>query len=298
MLLFLVLAFLCGTLLALGLAALLQGSSAQRRLAARVGGAGAAPVRSTGERLEALLAPLAKRVGGVPDEIRQRLVQAGFRSESSLVIFAGGRVALPLVLAVGALLIVMATGGDGTRQGAAILLGAGAGYVGPSWYLDKRRKQRQAQIQDALPDALDLLVVCLEAGLSLGAAFARVAREFTRSSPALCEELRLVTLEMQAGKAGAEALRAFADRVGIQDVSALAAMLIQTERFGTSVADALRVHCEGMRKDRLQRAEEKAQKAAVKMIVPAAIFIFPATMLVLIGPAGMQMMKAFATVQQ
>jgi tight adherence protein C len=297
MLLFLTLAFLCGTLAALGIATLMQGSLAKKRLA-RIGGGAAEPARSTGERLEALLTPLAKRAGGVSDEIRQRLVQAGFRSESSLVIFAGGRIALPLVLAVGALLLVAATGGDGTRQGAAILLGAGAGYVGPSWYLDKRRKRRQGEIQDALPDALDLLVVCLEAGLGLGAAFARVAREFTRSSPALCEELRLVTLEMQAGKAGAEALRSFSDRVGVQDVSALAAMLIQTERFGTSVADALRVHCEGMRKDRLQRAEEKAQKAAVKMIVPAAIFIFPATMLVLIGPAGMQMMKAFATVQQ
>ncbi len=145
-----------------------------------------------------------------------------------------------------------------------------------------------------LPDALDLMVVCLEAGLSMGAAIARVAREFSRSSPPLCDELRLVTAEMQAGKSGADALRALSDRVGTEEVSALVAMLVQAERFGTSVADSLRVHSAGMRTDRLQKAEERAQKAAVRLLFPAGMLIFPATLIVLMGPAMIAFMDAFS----
>ena len=149
------------------------------------------------------------------------------------------------------------------------------------------------EIRLALPDALDLMVVCLEAGLTMAAGFARVAREFARSSPSLCDELRLMTAEMQAGKAGADALRGLAERVGIEDVSSLVAMLVQSERFGTSVADALRIQADGMRRDRLQRAEERAQKASVRMLIPAGLLIFPATMIVILGPAAMVFMSAF-----
>jgi tight adherence protein C len=173
-------------------------------------------------------------------------------------------------------------------------IGAALGYVGPSFLLDKKRARRQRVIRLALPDALDLMVVCLEAGVAMGAAFGRVAREFSRTSPALCEELRLVTLEMQAGKSGADALRALSDRIGIEDVSSLVAMLIQSEKFGTSVADALRIHTDGMRIERIQRAEERAQKAAVRMLFPAAGLIFPAIMIVLMGPALIKMAEAFA----
>jgi tight adherence protein C len=148
-------------------------------------------------------------------------------------------------------------------------------------------------IRLSLPDALDLMIVCLEAGISMGAAIARVAREFSHTSPPLCDELRLVTAEMQAGKSGADALRALSDRVGIEEVSSLVAMLVQAERFGTSVADSLRVHTSGMRTDRLQRAEERAQKAAVRLLFPAAALIFPATMIVLMGPALIAFTDAF-----
>ena len=290
-------AFLTGALLALGIAPLVQSSTTRRRLERIASGGEEAPPTSRRERLESFLAPIAARVGGASTEIRQRQVQAGFRDESSVVIYVGLRVALPAALVAAAFLGASLVGGDPSRRLIALLVAAIVGYVGPSYWLDRRRQHRQAAIRRALPDALDLLVVCLEAGLSLGAGIARVAQEFVRSSPALCEELRLVTAEMQAGKGGADALRALADRVGVQEVSALAAMLIQTERFGTSVSEALRVHCQGMRQDRLQRAEESAQKAAVKMILPASVFIFPATMLVLVGPAGLRLIQALSSTQ-
>jgi tight adherence protein C len=293
---FVLLAFVTGTLFAFGASSLLGGSSAaSQRLARLAGEAPAGPPPSLAERLEKLLAPLASRAGGLSEEMRLRLVQSGMRGQSALVIYVGGRLALPLALALLVLLASALFGLDDTRRLTGLGMAAIGGYVGPSWWVDRQRKRRQAEVRRALPDALDLLVVCLEAGLSLGAGFARVAREFVRSSPSLCEELRLVTSEMQAGKSGADALRALSDRVGILEVSSLAAMLIQTERFGTSVSDALRVHCEGMRVERLQRAEEAAQKAAVKMLIPAAVFIFPATSLVLVGPAVLQMIQTFST---
>jgi tight adherence protein C len=291
---FMILAFLSGTLLALGLLSLAQRSPARRRLARLDGGAVTTESDSLADQLEKLLEPLAKRAGGATDVTRQRLIQAGFRTDSALTLYMGGRLALPLVLLAIWMVVSSVFGFEGLRHMAGLMMAAVAGYVGPSFYVDRSLKKRRTAIRLGLPDALDLLVVCLEAGLSLGAAFNRVAREFTRTSPPLCEELRLVTLEMQAGKSGADALRSFANRVGTPDVGALAAMLIQTERFGTSVTDALRVHCEGMRKDRLQKAEEAAQKAAVKMIIPAAIFIFPATMLVLVGPTILKMGEIFA----
>lgn len=293
---FLLFAFLTGSLLALGVAPLLQRSTGKRRLERIAAGETEAVATSRRAQLESLLAPIAARVGGASEEIRQRLIQAGLRDESSLVIYVGLRFALPLVLAVGAFLAGSLLGSDPTRRLLMLLAAAIVGHVAPSYWLDKRLKKRQSEIRRALPDALDLLVVCLEAGLSLGAGIARVAQEFVRSSPALCQELRLVTAEMQAGKGGADALRALAGRVGLQEVSALSAMLIQTERFGTSVSDALRVHCQGMRQDRLQKAEEIAQKAAVKMVLPASVFIFPATLLVVAGPAGLKLIEALSAV--
>ena len=293
---FLLFAFLTGSLLALGVAPLLQRSTGKRRLERIAAGETEVVATSRRAQLESLLAPIAARVGGASEEIRQRLIQAGLRDESSLVIYVGLRFALPLVLAIGAFLAGSLLGSEPTRRLLMLLAAAIVGHVAPSYWLDKRLKQRQSEIRRALPDALDLLVVCLEAGLSLGAGIARVAQEFVRSSPALCQELRLVTVEMQAGKGGADALRALAGRVGLQEVSALSAMLIQTERFGTSVSDALRVHCQGMRQDRLQKAEEIAQKAAVKMVLPASVFIFPATLLVVAGPAGLKLIEALSAV--
>jgi tight adherence protein C len=285
------LAFLSGSLLALGVASALVRPAALRRLE-RAAGTAEAEALPLKERLVRLLEPLARRVT-TNDETRKRLVQAGFRDAGALSLFAGGRLALPVVLVLAVFFVSAALGVEPLTRLAGIVVAVGLGYVGPSFALDKLRGRRQRQIRLALPDALDLMVVCLEAGLTMAAGFARVAREFARSSPALCDELRLMTAEMQAGKAGADALRGLSDRVGIEDVSALVAMLVQSERFGTSVADALRIQSEGMRRDRLQRAEERAQKAAVRMLIPAGLLIFPATMIMILGPAGMMFMTAF-----
>jgi tight adherence protein C len=168
---------------------------------------------------------------------------------------------------------------------AAILCAAsGVGYLAPSWALSRRVKWRKRQIQLALPDALDLMVVCVEAGMGINASLARVAKEFAASSPILSAEIELVTLEIRAGKSTVEALRGLALRTGVGDIRSLVALLVQTERFGTSVADALRVHSDSMRVQRMQRAEEEAGKAPLKMIFPTVV-IFAATLIVLLTPA-------------
>jgi tight adherence protein C len=286
------LAFLSGSLLCLGLASALQRSPVLRRLEREVGirETEAASFRGV---LLGILGPLAARASGGGADVRQRLVQAGFRDEAAHSIYVGGRMLLPVILVGLAILAGSAFDLPPFSRMTALVLGAIVGYVGPSFVLDKIRARRQRTIRLTLPDALDLMIVCLEAGLSMGAAVARVAREFARTSPPLCEELRLVTAEMQAGKSGADALRSLSDRVGIEEVSALVAMLVQAERFGTSVADSLRVHTSGMRTDRLQRAEERAQKAAVRLLFPAGLLIFPATLIVLMGPAVISMADAF-----
>jgi len=285
------LAFLSGSLLALAAASALLRPAALRRLE-RAAGAAESEALPLKERLIRLLEPLARRVT-TNDETRKRLVQAGFRDAGALSLFAGGRLALPVLLVLAVFFVAGTVGLSPLQRLVGIIAAVGLGYVGPSFALDKMRAKRQLQIRVALPDALDLMVVCLEAGLTMAAGFARVAREFVRSSPALCDELRLMTAEMQAGKAGADALRGLSERVGIEDVSSLVAMLVQSERFGTSVADALRIQADGMRRDRLQRAEERAQKASVRMLIPAGLLIFPATMIVILGPAAMVFMTAF-----
>ena len=288
-----ILGFLTGALLTVGLGMMLQKPATVRRLEKIYGEAEQEETDVRGMILS-VLQPIADKVGGASEEIRTRLVQAGFRDEGALSIYLALRVLLPILLVVGAAIVGSLTGLTGMTRLILLGIGAALGYVGPSFVLDKKRARRQRTIRLALPDALDLMVVCLEAGVAMGAAFGRVAREFSRTSPALCEELRLVTLEMQAGKSGAEALRALSDRIGIEDVSSLVAMLIQSEKFGTSVADALRIHTDGMRVERIQRAEERAQKAAVRMLFPAAGLIFPAIMIVLMGPALIKMAEAFA----
>ncbi|MCP5060217.1 MAG: type II secretion system F family protein [bacterium] len=299
MLIFSLLAFLTGSLLALGIAGLAWRSPLQRRLL-RLHGAdgGQLETGSAGEsflhRLERWLGPLARATGGDSAEARTRLVQAGHRDERALVLFLGGRLAAPVALVALTLLAGPVLGIPMAQRWVACILFAMLGYLGPGLWLDQKRQARQAAIRRGLPDALDLMLVCLEAGLALAGALGRVARELVRTNPPLCEELRLVTREMQAGKSSAEALEAFADRVGIEEVRALVAMLVQSERFGTGVGDALRVHTEGMRRERIQRAEEMAYKAAVKMIIPAAMFIFPATLLVILGPAAIRMFDMFA----
>lgn len=159
------------------------------------------------------------------------------------------------------------------------------GYMVPSWWLRWKLQNRQRAIVHALPDATDLMVTCVEAGLSLDSALARVAQEIGIAAPILGSELNLTFLEIQAGIRRADAFRRLADRTGVEDLRSLSAMLIQTEMFGTSVARAFRVHAESMRVRRMQRAEEKAAKVGVKMTIPLVLCILPALMAVVLGPA-------------
>jgi tight adherence protein C len=242
-----------------------------------------------------LLAPLAgAKAHDAPrtHPTRQRLIQAGYRLPSSLVLYLGGRVALAIALPSALLLSSPVWSLSELQLLGLLLAAAGLGFIGPGLWLDRARAVRQREVIHGLPDALDLLVVCVEAGLGINASLARVARENARSNPILSSELELVTLEIRAGKSTTEALRALAERTGVAEVSSLVAMLVQTERFGTSLTDTLRVQADAMRVQRLHRAEEQAGKAPLKMIFPT-LLIFLATLIVTIGPGMLQFFSFF-----
>jgi tight adherence protein C len=288
------LAFVLGTALAIvaGLRLATGRASAVDRRLKEVAG-GLEPVADTTPRFEALMGAL-KRIGNkVPrspaemGKMRLRLVQAGFRGEESLTVFFGIRVAVAVgAFALCTLPVIM-------RPNVPLALaGCGLGYVLPGIVLARLVKRRQHRIRLALPDALDLLVVSVEAGLGLDQALQRVGSEIDFAHPDLSHELRLVNLELRAGKGRVDALRNLAERTGVDDVASLVAMLIQTDRFGTSIAKSLRVHSDTLRTKRRQRAEEAAAKTGVKMVFPLVFCIFPAIFVVTIGPAAIK----FATV--
>jgi tight adherence protein C len=218
--------------------------------------------------------------------LRLRLVQAGFRRDEALTIFFGIRVAFAL-----GMFVVLSSPWIGRPNLFMALGGAGLGYLLPGMVLARLAKRRQHRIRLSLADALDLMVVSVEAGLGLDQAIARVAQELAFAYPDLADELRLINLELRAGKARTEALRNLADRTGVDDLSALATMLIQTDKFGTSVAQSLRVQSETLRTKRRQRAEEAAAKTGVKMVFPLVFCIFPAIWVVTIGPAAIKFVQ-------
>jgi len=173
-----------------------------------------------------------------------------------------------------------------------LILVAGLFYILPSMVLENRIHSRQHAITRALPDALDLMVVCVEAGFGINQSLAQVAGEFESKCPIVSKEFSLVVQETRAGKSTTEALRTLADRTGVADISSLVALLVQTERFGTSLATALRIHADAMRVLRMQRAEERAQKATLKLILPSTM-IFSALLLIFLAPGVYMMMSAF-----
>jgi tight adherence protein C len=224
--------------------------------------------------------------------LRQRLIRAGYPNAAAVSMFMGARLALPAGLFIGAGTILPTLG---YSAGVTLIMAvyfAVMGYVLPGVIVGRRIKKRQKEMQRALPDALDMLVVSVEAGLGLNAALVRVSEEMDRMSPVLSEQLALVNLEIRAGTSREEALRNLADRTGLQDISSLVGMLIQTERFGTSVAQALRVHADTMRTKRRQRAEEAAAKTTIKLVFPLVFCIFPAMFVVILGPAMIQIFQA------
>ena len=222
----------------------------------------------------------------------QRLmVRAGYRKPEAVMALQGVKILLPL----GLLSLVYFTGLYNQNPIFILAIAAVAGYLLPDFWLTSRIRKRQRIIRLALPDALDLLVVCVEAGLALDQALLRVSQELRIAHPALCDELEIVNGEMRVGKARVDALRDMAARTGVDDLKSLVAMLIQTDRFGTSVAQSLRVHADQLRILRRQRVEEMAAKTTVKMVPALVFFIFPAIFVVILGPAVITIARYFHT---
>jgi tight adherence protein C len=220
--------------------------------------------------------------------LRRRLTTAGFHNPKAALYY----VVAQIVLA--ALLFALPIYFIGQTRGLIMaLLGAGVGYVAPGMLLDRRIAARKLKIENGLPDALDLLIVSIEAGLGLDQAILKTAEELAIAHPELAEELRLVNIECRAGKPRIEAFKNFATRTKVDDVRALVAMLVQTDRFGTSVAQALRTHAEVSRTKRRQRAEERAAKIGVKLVFPLVFCLFPAFYVVTLGPAIIKFIHAF-----
>lgn len=277
-----------GTVLALSSG---QGAVVERRLE-EIAGAQSRAERSGTSYGRTLLGAL-RRIGEAAPQraseigkIQQRLLASGYRRHEALWIFLGLRVGVALAcFAISTVPLVF-------RPSLAASLGAaGMGYVLPGFILSRMAKRRQHRIRLSLPDALDLLVVSVEAGLGLDQAIQRVGDELAFAHPELSEELRLINLELRAGHARADALHNLATRTGVDDVSSLVAMLVQTDKFGTSVAQSLRVHSETLRTKRRQRAEEAAAKTGVKMVFPLVFCIFPAIWVVTIGPAAIRFVE-------
>lgn len=246
------------------------------------------------ERLRPLSARLLPSKEKERSRVRQLLSYAGYRSENALSTFYGVKallmIALPVVvLAAGELFPRVTT----TRLLFYAVASAVAAFLLPSMWLDRRVLSRQRALRVGFPDALDLLVVCVEAGLGLAAALQRVADEIEVSHPELGAELALVNAEMRAGVERSQALKNLAERTGLSDIRGLVALMVQTMRFGTSIADALRVYSEDFRDKRMQAAEEQAAKIGTKMIFPLVTCLFPSFFLVAIGPAVIKIINVF-----
>ncbi len=240
------------------------------------------------ERIQQALDPLSRALPISPHDVsktRALLIQAGYRDEQHVSIYRGLRV---LFAAIGFFSVFLVSGFSSPL----LLLGLFAfGFFIPRFLLKKKIQERQRRIRLGLPDALDLTVICVEAGLPLDQALYRVGEDLKHAHPDLSAEFHLFNLETRAGKPRVEALRNLAARTGVEDVRALVGTLVQTDRFGTSVAQALRVHSDSLRTERRQRAEEQAAKTTVKMIIPLVLFVMPSLIFVTVGPAVIQLMR-------
>jgi tight adherence protein C len=253
--------------------------------------------RST--RLNAILENLGSKVEGRfgrPD-LRQFLIQAGYTAPTAVPLYLGARLALAVLLASVVVFLLPLAGAPASLTTLAALWGVAMGWTVPAFIVGGKVKRRQLEMTKALPDALDLLVVCVEAGLGLNQAMVRVADEMGNVSPVLAEQFALVNLEIRAGTPRDEALRNMGERTGVEDIRAFAGMLIQTDKFGTSIATALRIHSDVLRTKRRQRAEEAAAKTAIKMLFPLVFFIFPAMFVVILGPAMIQIVEALSAIR-
>jgi tight adherence protein C len=226
--------------------------------------------------------------------LRAKLTAAGYRAQHAQTIFLASKTAVLILGAVVGAAAGAAMGYDLKGTAACMMLAGGAGFIAPGMWLGSVTKSRQDKIRRGLPDVLDLLVVSVESGLALDSALKRVGEEMAMVHPEVSEEFRIATMETQMGIPRGEALENAATRVGVDELRSLISVIAQAERFGTSVAKALRNQGKALRTKRHQQAEERAQKTAVKLMIPLVLFIFPAMGIVLAGPAGIRLMEAFA----
>lgn len=258
------------------------------------------------QQIDTILQVLGEKIQaryGSSSKTRNQLMHAGYRREGAVALYYGVRLALATALGALGVFIASLSGLEVDALGGidfvlapgevliGVIYGAAIGWIAPALVVGRRRRARQKELQLALPDALDLMVICVEAGLGLNQALLRVAQDMHHVSSLMTEELALVNFQIRAGTPRHEALTNLAERTGVSDIAALVTMLIQTDRFGTSVAQSLRVHSETLRMKRRQRAEEAAAKTAIKMLFPLVLFIFPALFVVILGPAIIQITK-------
>jgi tight adherence protein C len=224
--------------------------------------------------------------------MRTGLIRAGYRRPDAVVVFLGCKILFAALLPLLWIMIGWITARPIGNVFTWSIILAIAGFYLPTLFIGVKKGQRHDAILSSLPDALDLMVVCVESGLGVAAALQHVAIEVHLASPELSDELALVNQQMQTGISRTDALRNFAERTGVDDVYSLVAMLVQTDRLGTSVAQSLRAHAESMRTRRRQRAEQLARKASIKLAFPLVFLILPALLVVILGPAGIQLVRA------
>jgi len=249
--------------------------------------------KGAGESIKAVVEPFEKVLPKSPKEVsvaRNRLIRAGYRDDSAVRIFYGAKVLVPLWLAV-----LAATSGV-SHYGPLFVyaLALGAGYLVPDFWVGHLIKKRQLNIRIGLPEFLDLMVVCIEAGLSLDQALARSTEELAASQPEISDEMSLLILEQRAGRPRVDAWRHLAERVDIDIMLTLVSAVIQADQFGTSIAKTLRVYSDTLRVQRRQYVEELAAKTPVKLVFPLVFFIFPSLFVVVVGPAVIVMSEGFA----
>ncbi|MGH8437802.1 MAG: type II secretion system F family protein [Pseudomonas sp.] len=289
-----VLAVITVTLLVLGLQ-----SPLQRRLALiKRGHSSAAAGREAPGNLQLLLERVGQRFGpsvvGQPSATRSLLTHAGYGSASAVQVYWAVRLLLPLMLVGISLLILPLVPKLSLIMGmGVVLMVAAVGWLLPAVYVDKRKKVRQGRLRAAFPDALDLMVVCVESGLALPQTIERVADEMAVSQAELAEELALVNAQIRAGISSTEALKQLAERTGLEDIQGLVSLLAQSIRFGTSVADTLRIYAEEFRDRRTQAAEEMGAKIGTKLIFPLIFCLWPSFFLVAIGPVIIGILRTF-----
>ena len=282
-----------GAATAVGMKLYIRPKEAMERVVGVVG-----PADVQGEHPSLAFHEIIKRLGNfVPQSpkdvtvMQRRLIRAGIRKEGALKALYGAKVATGLIFPI---LVLTLTSGMSTDSGNRIAMGlaaAAVGFFGPNEYVRRLAARRQHEIARGLPNALDLLVVCVESGLGLDQAILQVSKELEHAHPEISEEFGFVNLELKAGKRRVEALRNLAERTGVDDLKKLVAVLIQADRFGTGVAQSLRAHADFMRVQARQVAEEKAAKLGVKLIFPIFFCILPSLFLVTVGPVAMKIVR-------